>query len=264
MKIKELGIERTPFVSKYIDYDNQKFEIKCYAGIGSRSTPLHIGELMIKFAYYYALEGYVLRSGGAEGADTFFEIGADLAKTIDPLKGDKQIFLPRKNFFNNPSEFYPENKNIWESEEFAEEINKELGFLGGRFHKGLATMDEDSRRLMLRNGQQVMGKNLNDPSLAVICWTADGAISHEDRNLTTGGTGQAISIASCEYLTTGSLDNYFVKDESQQVINLGRVEHLEKVKKIISNMEIKHGSMPNWRKVLKWKNTMSPQFKNNF
>lgn len=249
MKIAELNIKRTPFISEFKIIEDMQF----YAGIGSRGTPLKVGEVMIKLAYFYGLKGFGLRSGGAEGADTFFEIGADLARLVDPNKGYKQIFLPEKDFFSNPSEFYSENEKIWKNKEDKDIIVKELGFLAGQFHKGLASMDEKSKNLMLRNGQQVMGQYLNDPSLAIICWTPDGAITHEDRNLTTGGTGQAISIASCEYIVTGSGDTRYVKNESQQVINLARPDHMEKVLNVIDNLEKEFGIMPDWRSMLKWK-----------
>lgn len=250
MKIQSLNIKRTPFecflpLDKLSDYTY-------FAGIGSRETPIEIGELMIRFSYYFSLEGLVLRSGGAEGADTFFEIGADLAKTIDSSKGLKQIFLPEKNFFEHPSQWYIENEEIYMTKELQKEMEIELGFLGGLFHKGLATMEEKSRKLMLRNGMQVMGPFLNDPSMAVICWTPDGAIDHSERKLITGGTGQAISIAACEYITIGTGKNRYIKDGAQQVLNLSKKEHLEIVLDKLNSLEQKHGKMPDWKTSLNW------------
>lgn len=259
MKIAELNIKRTPFIS---EFRKDVSDIKFYAGIGSRGTPLKIGEVMIELAYFYGLKGFGLRSGGAEGADTFFEIGADLARLVDPTKGYKQIFLPEKNFFFNPSEFYSDNDKIWENKEQKETIIKEMGLLAGQFHKGLASMDIKSKNLMLRNGQQVMGQFLNDPSLAVICWTPDRAICHEDRNLTTGGTGQAISIASSEYIVTGMGETRYVKGESQQVINLSREDHLNRVLEVISELRKEFGPMPDWKKALKWKPIKDYKYKN--
>ena len=66
--------------------------MKYYTGIGSRTTPEHILKLMTKIGKYLALNGYVLRSGGANGADTAFEIGCDEGK------GVKEIFIPPFNF----------------------------------------------------------------------------------------------------------------------------------------------------------------------
>ena len=52
-----------------------------------------------------ALEGFVLRSGGADGADTFFEIGCDMSN------GLKEIYLPWNNFNNNLSQLILNENN---------------------------------------------------------------------------------------------------------------------------------------------------------
>ena len=62
--------------------------VQYYTGIGSRETPSHILELMTKIAKYLDSLGFILRSGGAPGADTAFANGAV----------NKQIFIPWKNF----------------------------------------------------------------------------------------------------------------------------------------------------------------------
>lgn len=247
MLIRELSIKRTPSISKTLWVDNGL----SYAGVGSRSTPLEIGEVMIRWAYYHALEGFNLRSGGAEQADTYFEIGVDLAIETKGI-GSKQIFLSKKLFGEHNSPWYIGNRDLFTEEQEAW-LNKELMLVGGLFHKGLATMKENEQQLMLRNGQQVLGPLLNDPSMAIIAWTPDAAINHEERTRMTGGTGQAISIASCEYLTIGSGESRYIKDEPQQILNLRRKDHLDLVLKRISQLEIKHGKMPEWKKELNWK-----------
>lgn len=255
MLIKKLNIKRTPYLCEDLLFN----ESISYAGIGSRETPLNIGEIMIQWAYYHSLEGFVLRSGGAEGADTFFEIGADLAKKNDPTKGKKQIFLPEKNFFKHNSPWYLDNLDIFETQENIDKLNRELMLVAGRFHPYLNGMNEVGRGLMLRNTQQVLGPYLNDPSMAIVCWTPDGAIDHEGRSRITGGTGQAISIASSEYIVTDVLKNRFVKEGSQQVLNLQRTEHLELVKKRILTLKEKYGEMPDWKNSLDWTPIYKPK-----
>lgn len=49
--------------------------MKTYTGIGSRETPYEIQDLMKRIAFKLAENGWLLRSGGAEGADTAFENG---------------------------------------------------------------------------------------------------------------------------------------------------------------------------------------------
>jgi predicted Rossmann fold nucleotide-binding protein DprA/Smf involved in DNA uptake len=59
-----------------------------YAGIGSRETPPDVQKLIFDIADKLAKKGYVLRSGGADGADLTFEAGCDNSN------GLKEIFLP--------------------------------------------------------------------------------------------------------------------------------------------------------------------------
>ena len=68
-----------------------------YAGIGSRKTPPTIRSLMTKCANQLHNEGFTLRSGGAQGADTAFELGAQLRK---------EIYLPWRRFNGNDSHLY--------------------------------------------------------------------------------------------------------------------------------------------------------------
>lgn len=63
-----------------------------YTGVGSRETPRDVQAVMYKFAQKMALHGAVLRSGGADGADTAFELGCD------KQQGKKEIYLPWQGF----------------------------------------------------------------------------------------------------------------------------------------------------------------------
>ena len=53
-----------------------------YAGIGSRKTPIKILKEMTKIANFLNKKGYILRSGGAIGADKAFENGSGNKKEI--------------------------------------------------------------------------------------------------------------------------------------------------------------------------------------
>ena len=63
---------------------------KPYTGIGSRETPNDILTLMSKLATTLERQGYVLRSGGADGADKAF------AKDVT----NKEVFIPWSGFGN--------------------------------------------------------------------------------------------------------------------------------------------------------------------
>ncbi len=147
-----------------------------YTGIGARTTPDDILSSMKTLAQSLSVDGYILRSGGADGADCAFEQGCDW------IGGDKEIYLPWKGFNGNNSDLYdPPNKAAI----IAESI---YGSKWKYINNGV-------KALMSRNIQQVSGRDLNDNSMFVLCWTPDGCESAKTRTQKTGGTGQAIEYA---------------------------------------------------------------------
>ena len=177
--------EVRPLFMKYLD---ERF-IVCnftddrprYAGIGSRNTPENIQAIMTKLATKLESLGWVLRSGGAIGADSAFELG----------------LLNQRN-----KEIYYAST---EMKDFALDSVKQ-------FHPVPHKLNEYQTKLMARNYYQIMGFNNDMPVKFVICWTPDGCISHKTRNINTGGTGQAISIADSKGI---------------KVLNLARIEDLD-------------------------------------
>lgn len=135
-----------------------------YTGVGSRKTPPDVLELIVRIAMKAAQEGYVLRSGGADGADKAFERGCDLAR------GSKEIY-------------------------YANQATAEAMTIAAKFHPAWNACTEYARKLHGRNAFQVLGITLNKPSERFICWTPDGCVTHAQRTRATGGTGTAISIA---------------------------------------------------------------------
>ncbi len=153
-----------------------------YAGIGSRDTPKGILEIMEQLAFRLGQNNYILRSGGSPGADTAFEVGAKKAET------DFKIYLPWSKFQDRIGKNYIDVRNL-ETFDKAKKIAKEN-------HPQFEELSEGSKKLIIRDTYQVLGKDLNNLSEFVVCWTPDGCITHRDRSRKTGGTGQAISIAS--------------------------------------------------------------------
>lgn len=136
-----------------------------YTGVGSRKTPYDIQELFIPIGRYLAEQGFILRSGGAEGADSAFEYGCD------SVGGKKEIYLPWERFNNNPSKlFTPEPK--------ARSIAK-------RFHPDWKKCRKAVKLLHARNVHELLGVGCGTPSKFMICWT-NGS----------GGTQQLIRIAT--------------------------------------------------------------------
>lgn len=142
---------------------------KYYAGIGSRKTPQYIEESIKEITGILNKFGYILRSGGAPGADSMFEKYATC----------KEIFLPWKKFNSNESAFFLESIDPMIVEE-AREIAK-------RYHPNWRGLSDAAKKLMTRNSFQLLGKDLKHPSEFIICWTEGGTIN--------GGTGQALRIA---------------------------------------------------------------------
>jgi hypothetical protein len=138
-----------------------------YAGIGSRKTPRVLQPQMCSIARALESRGWMLHSGGADRADTWFEEGVR-----DPANA--RIFLPWPDFNGHAS-------SLHDVCERAHEIARQ-------FHPAYHRLSAAGRLLMGRNSYQVLGPDLASPVTCVVCWTPDGEA--------TGGTGQALRIAA--------------------------------------------------------------------
>jgi len=148
-----------------------------YTGIGSRDIPTDIGITMRSLAIVLARNGFILRSGGAAGADSAFEEGCDVEG------GGKEIYLPWERFRNNSSTLHYISP---EAIELAEDY----------YGQNWLYTKTTTKKFMARNMYQVTGQDLNAPSEFIICWTPDGCTSMSKRSRVTGGTGQAIAYGS--------------------------------------------------------------------
>lgn len=115
-----------------------------YAGIGARETPDNILKIMDSVASTLSSNGYTLRSGGAKGADTYFERGCGVKK---------EIFRPNGNI---PDWAY---KTVY------------------KYHPRPMGMGDYAMRCHARNAQIMLGLNGDSPVDFVICWTKDGKAS---------------------------------------------------------------------------------------
>lgn len=140
---------------------------KIYTGIGSRETPKEVLDIFFKLGCALAKRDYTLRSGGAEGADTYFENGCD------KYNGNKEIYLPWKGFNNSKSNLYT--------------IKQEWIDLAKKNCPYFDKMKQGGQKCIARDMPQVLGEDLNNPSDFVICYTKDGKLD--------GGTKHAIMCA---------------------------------------------------------------------
>jgi hypothetical protein len=142
---------------------------KFYAGIGSRRTPDNVLRIMEHFGSSLS-SAYVLRSGGADGADSAFERGCDSES------GVKEIYLPWYNF-NYKTGIVVHNKSVLDK---ADQIVQ-------RLHPKYRSLSIGARKLHIRNCFQILGADLKTPVDFVLCWYPDSFPS--------GGTATAVNLA---------------------------------------------------------------------
>lgn len=152
-----------------------------YSGIGSRETPNDALEIMKWLAFELFEKGYILRSGGAQGADQAFEIGlanAECNKT--KIQNAAEIYLPWDNF--------EEATRTWINP-IRKEPQEEAYEIAANFHPAWGRLSFGAKKLHARNVHQIFGYDVTQPYFSefVICWTKNAKGG--------GGTGQAIRIA---------------------------------------------------------------------
>lgn len=156
-----------------------------YAGIGSRRrTPSFIYNMMTEAAAKLESMGYVLRSGGAQGADKAFEAGV-------MYDDAKQIFRPKH----------------------ATQIAIDLA---ANFHPYWDNCDAVTRKLHGRNSMIILGENLDSPVKFVICYTPDGKAS--------GGTGVGIRIAESFNIPVFNLYHPEVRERINDFIGVKKID----------------------------------------
>ena len=162
-------------------------KMKYYAGIGSRETPNELNEVINLIAKYMHKNGYILRSGGASGADSMFE------EALINITDDSEIYLPWRNFNNNKSNFFY--------------LSQEAYKIAEQYHPAWNKLSDAAKKLMARNTYQVLGYDLKMPSELIICWTRDGKEQ--------GGTSQAMRIAKAYNIP---IVNLFDEDKAYKEI----------------------------------------------
>lgn len=177
-----------------------------YAGIGSRETPLDVVAEMEAIAAALQARGHVMRSGGADGkkgqapgtgsADVAFERGiSDRSK--------KEIYIPWAGFAGSKDGIV-----------LPRALETKAYEIASRAHPAWDRCSDGARKLHTRNVPQVLGQDLQTPVKFVMCWTVDGGA--------TGGTGQAIRIATNERIPVLNLRDDRVRDAVLAELGLER------------------------------------------
>lgn len=154
-----------------------------YAGIGARKTPEHILEYMKLQGKLLAQKGYILRSGGAKGADSAFEMGCD------SVSGKKQIWSSY-------------NKHEWKAHGWVVPIVEQACW-----ERSFLLMNPSTQTLIGRNTYQLYGdpENFNDSikSSFVLYWSEP-----KNGENCSGGTRYAIRMAIAAGIPCFNLYNY--------------------------------------------------------
>lgn len=173
-----------------------------FAGIGSRETPDEIGQQQRVVAKKLAAYGLILRSGGADGADTNFE------EAYLSVHGKMEIWLPWMGFNGRTYEKY---------------LPKPLHYaLAMTLHPAWTRLTRGPQALHARNTGQVLGDDLKTPVAFVLCWTKDGARNEAEVTRNTGGTGTAIRLASRMNIP---------------VINMYHTDWLQQLKNVLASID---------------------------
>lgn len=131
-----------------------------YGGVGSRDTPTHACEAMERIGVALCKRGWMLRSGGAIGADRAFQRGAEAV--------DRTLL----EVFNA----YDAVGHVWAHQDAA------------AHQPGWEGCNGSARLLLARNSLIVRGHDMQTHILFLVCWTERGQVI--------GGTGQTMRVCA--------------------------------------------------------------------
>lgn len=137
-----------------------------YTGIGSRETPKGVLSQMAELAKELEVKGYTVLTGDADGADAAFRNNASKKEVFTAKSANPRSIKIAREVHPNP---------------YALDRSKNPVYVW---------------KLMARNTNQVFGGNLDSPVDFVLAWTPDGLEDGSNRTQLSGGTGQAIDMAS--------------------------------------------------------------------
>ena len=178
--------------------------MKHFTGIGSRETPQKILEIMRKVSKKMVLSGWTLRSGGADGADTYCAYGWGDAYTENNTVPEAEIFIPWNGF----NALYKNSHNCILVEDT--DIKKEAQKILKRIHPAYDKLTKGSLALHTRNCYQVLGSNLDLPSKGVLVYAKTDSQGNPQ-----GGSATAINLAK-EFKIP--VRNLYLEEDMQNVL----------------------------------------------
>lgn len=165
---------------------------KYYTLIGSRSTPPEVFDKLVQIAKYLKQLGYIVRSGGADGADTAAEVGAGYENL--------NIYLPWERFNGRSSSArgYIDASKL--------KTYHEAQVIAENTHPAWERCSRGAKGLHTRNVYQILGSKLDEPSEFVVCWAEPVGRSGQVK----GGTATAVKLAISHNIPVFNL--YFEDD----------------------------------------------------
>lgn len=160
-----------------------------YTGVGSRETPDEVLDLMRALGQRLADRGFILRTGGAQGADQAFELGWVWHIQSTPKEFTKaEVFLPWDGFEGHTRDamfganILPDLDNPG--------LYKKALEIAEKTHPAWDRCSRGAKTLHARNVYQVLGQDLATPSKFLIAWAPVTKAGKPK-----GGTATAIALA---------------------------------------------------------------------
>ena len=168
-----------------------------YAGIGARATPACVLSDMTVMAGWLARTGWMLSSGGADGADSAFAAGAPT--------GQRTIWLPWPGYngHRGPDCRVPSAAELSACMEIAAPL-----------HPAWNRCSPAVRKLHARNAAVLLGGTLDRPVDAVVAFTSEGRVE--------GGTGMAIRIAGARGIPVFNLGTMTPRSVCERLAEIRR------------------------------------------
>jgi hypothetical protein len=133
--------------------------VKVYAGIGSRKTPITILKEIEKISKSLADNNWILRSGGAIGADTAFENGCKNSDNYTNNSNICEVFLAKPNY-NDVDDYAPYTMEDW-----ADSMD-----IAAKHHPVFYKLNYYIKCLHARNVMIILGADLHTPADLVIAY----------------------------------------------------------------------------------------------
>lgn len=192
--------------------------VKYYTGVGSRSLPYGMYEFMVRIGYQLARQDFILRSGGADGADSAFYEGALCYAEETNTEVLADIYIPWNGFNTHVAGA----KGIINPAAIRQELWATAHQTASEIHPAWDSCSVPAKKLHARNCFQVLGHQLDTPSNFLICW-APPILTGESRTIK-GGTRTAWELAKREGVRVFNL----AEDSDYESI-LKRIQELEKI-----------------------------------